>query len=195
VSELSLSLLGPARVTSNGEPLKFRTRKAEGLSLRQGDYERASTLLDESLSLHRGLGNTWGIAAVLGTMGWLSLRQGDLNLAQTRLLKSLTLRHEMGDIGGIAWCLEKTAVVTLTRRSPEPLGSRDEALRRATTLFGAAAALRKPLDSAIDLADLPEYERQLGELRAQLDEAGFAAAWNEGQGMRLEQGVAYARGE
>ena len=38
-----------------------------------------------------------------------------------------------------------------------------------------------PVNSAIDLADRPEYERQVALVRAHLDETTFATAWAEGK--------------
>jgi hypothetical protein len=40
--------------------------------------------------------------------------------------------------------------------------------------------------------DQPEYESKILSLRAALGEARFAALWDEGRGMALEQAAAYA---
>jgi hypothetical protein len=37
--------------------------------------------------------------------------------------------------------------------------------------------------------DKPEIDRAIAEVRAQLDDATFQAAWNEGREMTLEQAV------
>ncbi len=163
------------------------------IALRQGNYEHATALLEESLALRREFGINWGIAASLGSLGWVALRRGDLKQAVTRLVESLTLRREIGDrAGGMAWCLEKLAEIALTNGQRESVSRRDEDFQRAARLFGAAEALREPIGSVIDLVDQPEYERQLAILRAQLDEATFAAAWAEGRTMTMEQAIEYA---
>jgi hypothetical protein len=108
------------------------------------------------------------------------------------LAESLTLRHEIGDKGGIAWCLEKLAEIALTKGQRESTLKREEDFRRAARLFGAAEALRAPVNSTIDMVDQPEYERQVAIVRAQLDEAAFTAAWTKGQAMTLEQTIEYA---
>jgi hypothetical protein len=43
--------------------------------------------------------------------------------------------------------------------------------------------------------DRKDYERYLASARAQLDEAAWEAAWQEGQAMTLEQAVEYALNE
>jgi tetratricopeptide (TPR) repeat protein len=165
------------------------------VALRQGDYDRAKELLDESLALRYEYGADWGIAATIGSLGWLALRQGDLEAAEKLIGESLTIRLEIGDRSGTAWCLEKMAEIALTRARMEQSPNVGENIRRAAQLFGAADALREPLESTIDLADQPEYERQIGEVRSHLDEATFAVAWDAGQTMTFEQAVAYALAE
>jgi predicted ATPase len=162
------------------------------LAVRQGDYGRATALLEESVALHRKTGSKWGIAASLGTLGWVAQRQNDLEQATILLAESLALRREMQDAGGIAWCLEKLAEIGLAKGQQESPPRQNEDFRRAARLFAAAAALRAPLDSIIDLVDQPEYERHLALVQAQLDEATFEAAYAEGQAMTLKQAVAYA---
>lgn len=80
--------------------------------------------------------------------------------------ESIALRREIGERGGIAWCLEKLAEIALTNGEQEgaPLGQHE--FQRAARLFGAAEALRAPVNSSVDLVDQPEYERQLASVRA-----------------------------
>jgi tetratricopeptide (TPR) repeat protein len=164
------------------------------VAVRQGDYERASILEEESLSLRREISDTWGIAISLANFAWIALRQDDLQQAVALLAESLTLRREIGDKGGIAWCLEKLAEIALTTGQRESASRRDDDFRRAARLFGAAEALRAPVNSTIDLVDQPEYERQVAIVCAQLDGTAFTAAWTEGKVMTLEQAIAYALG-
>jgi hypothetical protein len=65
-------------------------------------------------------------------------------------------------------------------------------LERAAKLFGAADALFKPAGVGLSLNDQPDHERVLATVRDQLDDKTFQACWNEGQGLPLEQAVAYA---
>ena len=48
------------------------------------------------------------------------------------------------------------------------------------------------LEYTLSLAERDEYEQALASTRAALDEEAFAAAWEEGRGMTLDQAVAYA---
>lgn len=176
-----------------------RFNEAQALSglgetvLRQGDTERATRFLEAALLLNREVGSKWGIAALLGSLGWVALLQGNLWRAVTLLKESLILRQEIGDrAGGIAWCLEKLAQVALLSGQQELSSRREAEFRQSAQLFGAAEALRISSSSPMDLADQPEYERQLAIVRAQLDEVTLAAAWAQGRAMSLEQATNYA---
>jgi predicted ATPase/class 3 adenylate cyclase len=154
-------------------------------ALRQGDLDRAKELLEESLAIKRKIGDKWGIGVSLGSLGWIAQRQADYGRATAILSESLQVRHEIGDKGGMAWCLERLAEVALALRQAE----------RSVRFFGAAAALRASIGSVIDPADQPAYERTISDLSDVLGQAIFAAAWDEGQAMTLEQAIASALSE
>jgi predicted ATPase/class 3 adenylate cyclase len=151
------------------------------IALRQGEYARATRLLEESLELRRQLGNKWGVGVSLGTLGWVAMREGDWVRAVARLGESLDVRRDIGDKGGCAWCLERLAEVALAQEQAD----------KAVRLLGAAAALRASIGSVVDPVDQPEYERRRAALRAEMSEARFAALWDEGRAMPLEQAAAY----
>lgn len=152
------------------------------VALRQGDYPRANTLLDQGLELSRPHGDKWGTGTLLGSLGWVALRQRNFKQMREYLRESLAIRSDIGDRGGIAWCLEKLAEAAVLA------GER----QRAVIVLGGAAALRTPIGSVIDPADLPDYKRSLVELRTALGEEAFEAAWAEGKFMPLEKIIDYA---
>jgi predicted ATPase/transcriptional regulator with XRE-family HTH domain len=156
------------------------------VGLRRGDYERASHWATESLSFFMSLGDERGIAAARGTIGALCLRKDDLMQAKSLLCDSLRIRHHIGDRGGIAWCLEWLAeLVLLDVTCPAgPL--------RAAHLLGAAAALRIAVDSPVDPVDLPDHERVVASVQAQLSDPAFVAAWEAGRALPVDAAVAYA---
>jgi hypothetical protein len=66
---------------------------------------------------------------------------------------------------------------------------------RAVRLLAAADALRAALGAPRAPADQDTHARQVAAMRAQLGPAAFAAAWEAGRGMTLEQAVAGALGD
>lgn len=125
---------------------------------------------------------------------------GDYIRVTSLYRESLTLRVEMGDKRGTAGCLEEITGTFGAQSNPS----------RAATLFGAAETLREtigaPLHLGICLQSLftipqrpqssrMDYEQVVANVRAQLTEEAFAAAFEEGRAMTMEQAVAYALSE
>lgn len=159
------------------------------LAVRQGKYDQANRLLEESLALRRALNERWGVAATLGSLGWAALLQRDYERMREMMGESLTLRIEIGERGGTAWCFEKLAEATILQAQSIPNPFRRLALQRSVQVFAAAASLRAPLQSIIDPADIPEYERILADLRGVLGEPAFEAVWDKGRRLPLAEVV------
>jgi len=154
-------------------------------AIRQGQYDRATHLLEESLAVSRALKNAWYVGTVLGSLGWVALRQRDFPRMRALLGESIAVRMDLNDRGGIAWCLEKLAAAIVAQAQATPRVSRLTGYQHAARLYGAAAALRAPLGSMIDLVDQPDYERSLMTLRAGLGKQAYEDAWDEGAAMPL----------
>ena len=72
------------------------------LALRQGDLSAARALYEESLAIHRKLGDRRDIGRLLGNLGLVSLGQGNLAASRTLIEESLATMRELGDRVGIA---------------------------------------------------------------------------------------------
>ncbi len=75
--------------------------EAGSLAHQQGDYERAYTLLDQSLALCRRSGNKLGVAHALGYLGAVAELRGEYGLAELRYEESLAIYRELRDQRGI----------------------------------------------------------------------------------------------
>lgn len=160
------------------------------LAIRKEQYDRARVLLEESLALRRDIGDQWAIGTSLGSLGWAAMQQGDYPRMWAALKESITIRLEIGEKGGVAWCLEKLAEGILQEARIQTPKERNNHYRRAACMYGAAAAIRAPVGSVIDLADQPDHKRNIDNLRKRLGEKVFIQAWNEGEQMIThEKGV------
>ena len=155
------------------------------VAIRLAEYSHASDMLEKGLSLSRELGDKWLEATILGSLGWVALRQRNFAHMRNFLRESLSLRLNIGDKGGIAWCLEKLAEAAVL----------EQQYQKAATIFASAAALRIPIQSVIDPADQPEYERILSGLRSKLAPEIFTACWEEGEVILLKDAVDFALSE
>jgi tetratricopeptide (TPR) repeat protein len=182
--EESLTL---ARELSDKEGIAGLLNSLGEMARLQGDYERAAALYDESLSLRRELGTRIGVAMMLHNLGYVALRQGDGRQAAAFFEASLIRYRELKDKNGIAFCLAGLA----------GLAGAEGQMERAARLLGAAEALLEATGARLIAADRAEYDHNVAIVRAQLDEAAFAAARAEGRAMATddwEQAVAYALG-
>ena len=147
-----------------------------------GDDEAASRLLAESLALfHQADDRHWAGAVVQG-QAWTAHRQGDDRWAKRLYHASLTLLREAGTQADMLECLTEFAA-TIAATGQAELAAR---------LFGAAAATRAALGIALPAGSQVQYRCDVTAARAQLNEAGWDAAWAQGQAMTLEQAVADA---
>ncbi len=156
------------------------------MATQQGDYARAEALHEESLALRRELGDTWGIAISLLSLGCLAADQHDYARAATLEKEALSLYGELGDKRWIAACLEGLAAVAGVP------GSTQEALLHAARLFGVAAALREAIGAPVEPNEREAHEQRVASVRTAIGEGAFVAAWAEGQALTLERAVPLA---
>jgi len=190
----------------------------------QGDLTHARALYEESLTRYRAVSDEQGVAVALNNLGTAMRYQGDLDRAAVLYTESLNLRRQRGDTRGIAWTLNNLALVARPQRHvaqakswyAESLGlsnavgdrlqvarslegiaglALDEAQApSAARLFGAAAHLRTRIGLAMNAADMGGYERDLRALREALGDAAFAAEWEAGATLDIEEMVAQVEG-
>jgi predicted ATPase/DNA-binding CsgD family transcriptional regulator len=148
-------------------------------ALYQGDFSRATTFLEECLTLTKELGFKLNIALVLSLLGEFRLLQGDVVQATALHTEGLALAREVGSKFLIGYHLVGLAKVAAVEAQPE----------RAARLFGASAHWMNP-DVDFEARPREDYKRAVENLRAQLGEEAFAAAWERGLTMTPEQALA-----
>ena len=99
--------------------------------------------------------------------------------------QSLALYREQADRSGIALCLAELASVA----------SEEGDLGLAARLSGATEALLTTGGARLEPADRADYDRCVAAARAGLNEAAFAAAWQEALAIPLDQVMEAALGE
>jgi DNA-binding NarL/FixJ family response regulator len=141
-----------------------------------GDLEKAMALTQEGLTLARELGDKLFIIMTLETLGSIALAQGDLEQTITCYNEGYSLSCELANELFIAWYLVGLARVAVAQHH----------LKRAARLF-AAAEVRYDLNKQMSPDQRADHERTVDNVRSQLGEKAFTAAWVEGQKMALEQ--------
>ncbi|MDB5077655.1 MAG: hypothetical protein JWO42_3834 [Chloroflexi bacterium] len=155
------------------------------VALAQGDAATARALNEESLPLLRQTGNTWSFALVQVNLGLATLLLGDLPLARKHFLESLAAWQEMGNQTGAVMSLAGLAGLAAAVGQAE----------RAGRLLGAVGALFPADGVLLNGTDRAAFDRQVAATRALLDEGAFARGWDAGQGMTLEQAIAFGQAD
>jgi len=89
------------------------------------------------------------------------------------------LSRELAYEDSITWALTGLAGVVAAQSQPE----------RAARLLAAVEAWYVMNNAQLEPADRADYDRILAEVRAQLGEDAFAAAWEAGRALPLEQAI------
>jgi non-specific serine/threonine protein kinase len=152
------------------------------LALLRGDTAQATAFAGEAVERWRRVGYVWGIAQALGTVAAAASERGDQARAASLYDETLTHWLACDDGRGIAGTIAGIAAVARARGQ----------LERAARLLGAAWGLGDALGVRF-LGHHLYAERILAAVRSRLDEASFAAAWEAGRSLSLEEAVAEAR--
>jgi tetratricopeptide (TPR) repeat protein len=153
---------------------------------------KAAPLLEEALAMARKVSNPVYIALASRCIGWAAWLQGDGARAVALHKMSLELYREIQDRWGIAECLEGLAELSSAQATGEMLvgpGDMQSGRVQAVRLFAAAAALRESTGNRLGSNDQIRYQRCYAALAAELGEALFAATWEAGQALPLEQAI------
>jgi predicted ATPase/class 3 adenylate cyclase/DNA-binding CsgD family transcriptional regulator len=152
------------------------------MRLVQGDLVAARTMLEESLTIAKGIdGEGVGGLSIefYFSLARLSALHGDVAAACRRYQESLVLL-QAGYQEFIPAFLEGLGTLV----------AEQAALREAARLWGTAEALREALGAPMYPVDLTEYEQAVAKVRRELGEEVFVTAWAEGRTIPLEQALA-----
>ena len=115
----------------------------------------------------------------LNYLGTMARHDGNVEAAQALYIGASRLAGRSPTYKGIVACLESAAGLAAVRQQPD----------RAARLCGAAESLRARVGHLRDPFDQADLQATLAAARAALGPEAFAAAWDEGRAMSLDQAV------
>ncbi len=174
-----------ARQLGNIRSVANWTRALGGIALTRGDYPKARLLLEESLDIHRTLGDPWGTSHSLSRLALLSLEVHDKDTSRRLAAESLAIEREVGDRPGQLFNFEVLAGVAAAEGRPE----------RAVRLYACASVLRPAVGSHAVEPGWPDHARHVADLRSALGDEAFAEAWAQGRAMSSDESLDYALAE
>ena len=170
------SLSGPERATASAFNYIGNLRR------QLGDYAAAQAAYEEALALTRKLGSKRHTAVLHGNMGAVAFERGDYDLAET--LQKEALRQ--------LWNIDFKYFAPHVLASLAAVLSAQEQPLRALRLLGASVAACETMGVTLQPSFRLLEEHFVALLKDQLDAATYAAAWDAGHRLSLEEAVMYA---
>jgi non-specific serine/threonine protein kinase len=149
---------------------------------RQGNYAEARSQFEASIPVFRELRDRHRVNMAYSEIGHIERRQGHFEEAKRYYLKTLLEWQRLGHRSAIAHELECLAMIAKAQEEDQS----------AARLFGAAEILRENINMPMTPIERIEYEREVNDLRANMEEGAFVTAWAEGRAMSMEQTIALA---
>jgi predicted ATPase len=158
------------------------TRMLAWMCYRLGDRERGRALHEDNLLRARALRNEHIEASTLGALAMIAVDEGRVDDAVSMLRESHRIDRDLGDPHGIARVLCRVArVLAAVGRA-----------RTAARLLSASEALHEEIGATLRPWLAQMNEETLTTVRAHLDEAAFAEAWEQGRALTADDAVALA---
>ncbi len=147
-----------------------------------GDPARGIPWIEAALTVSRTLGNGNGVAEALHSLGEAARVVGDTSRAAACYREGLSLAVKIGVSRGVIAHLHGLAHLFADR------GRHSD----AACMLGAANAAADVIAFQLDDSEQRDLDRQVTVVRAALGEAAFAAAWEAGRALSLEDAAAKA---
>ena len=108
--------------------------------------------------------------------------QGHIAQAKPLYQETILQWQDLGHRAAIAHELECLAMIAKSQEEEQ----------RAAVLFGAAEALLESINTPMTPFERVEYDREVDDLRANMDEKNLARFWEKGKAMTMQQAIEYA---
>jgi predicted ATPase len=152
------------------------------LAFTEGDNATARPFLEEALKICRKIGNKQTIICIFSSLGAIAYNECDYDAALSIFAEGLAIARELGIKSIISYFLDGFAALALKSAD----------VQVSAYLAGAAHHLRESIGYEIEPAERCFRDAYLTELRTTLSEVDFAAAYEKGSKMELEEAIAIA---
>jgi predicted ATPase/DNA-binding XRE family transcriptional regulator len=159
---------------------------------RLGEFNRAEALLEEALPLARALENPIRLSLVLINLGDVAREQGDWSRSLALEREALAQAKAIAKNRYVALALAGIGLALSAQGLSEPaVPTQQCAVRLLAAAISYFERIGLPEHS---IADSHPFERAVMVRHAILGDAGFAAAWDAGRALSLEEAISEALG-
>jgi predicted ATPase/class 3 adenylate cyclase len=145
----------------------------------QGNFSAAKQAYEEALSITRATGHRLRETMLLANLGMVAFNLGEPDEAESLVRESYALALEIGDDFITAEGLVLAGGIIGVNGDPE----------RGVRLMAAGTARQAAIGSKTQPADMPELDRLVALIRAQIDDETFDRLWEEGEALTFEQAI------
>ena len=147
-----------------------------------GRYEEARAQFVPLLEIFHGMGDYHRANMIHSEMAHMDRSEGKFESAESMYRETILEWKRLGHRAAVANQLECFAFIAKALEQPE----------RALKLLGAAEALRELINIDMSQLERVEYEREVNDLKTNMDKKLFASLWAEGKSMTMEQAIQLA---
>ena len=147
-----------------------------------GNYVEARQRFAACDPLFREMGDKHRLNMIKSEIAHIDRYEGNYQKAKAAYKETILEWKRIGHRAAVAHQLECFASIAKI----------EERGQRAAHLFGAAEALRQKIDIPMTAMERVEYEGEIADLKAGMDEKVFSISWSEGREMMMEQAVELA---
>jgi len=187
-----------------------------------GDFARAYALHERACELLKEYGNRWTYAITLYGLGNIAIALNDFEFARKKFNLAMQIMQELGSKRNVIMIKSDLAhILRLEGNYPDAISSYRGTIRewqrlghraavahqlecmafisktlkhtdRALRLFGAAEALREKIEIDMTSQEREAYDKEVADLKANMDENRFVSLWTEGRSMTMDEAIKFA---
>jgi len=147
-----------------------------------GRFEEARAQFTTLVPRFRGMGDHHRSNMIRSELGHMERVEGHYDTATVLYGETILEWKRLGHRAAVANQLECFAFIAKIHEQPE----------RASKLFGAAEALREIINIQMTDLERVEYEREVADVKANLDEKIFASLWAAGRALTMDEAIELA---
>ena len=152
------------------------------LYIMEKQFENAREKFKIAMQTMRELGSNRNVNMIKSDLAHILRYEGNYPQAIPAYQETIKEWQRMGHRSAVAHQLECLAFIAKSL----------EQVKKATKLLGAAEALRQRIEIDMTVQERKEYDKEVNDLKANMDEKEFLSLWAEGRSMTMEQAIELA---
>ena len=152
------------------------------LYIAQRNFDKSREKFQIAMQTMQELGSLRNVSMIKSDLAHILRYEGKYSEAITAYRETIKDWQRMGHRAAIAHQLECMAFIYKAMEQPE----------RAVQLFGAAEALRQKIEIDMTAQERQEYDKEVADLKTNMDEQEFVSLWTEGRSMTMDEAIKLA---